>query len=375
MDSSTTAGKELRQRKQSKPTDDSSAAVAAAGGTEGDDDMPKALKDLTPENQKKYLEELRVLGWPGKVDDGLGRWWWVYDDCCGLVCMMITIGLHIFAYWAQVTFIFRPWLGMWGAPHLVYTVLAVLAVYSHTKCQFTAPGVVPKDLKAPVVPDEIFADDKERNHYEMRAASFIDRRTKTIKPPHSHRCSEIGAVVLKMDHYCPWVNNIVAIYTQKYFLLFIFYTCLTCIFCAITLGGRFMACYQTQQNRYDWSNRNRGQVEPYCRPDTTDTVVCICNAVEALIFGIFTIAMGCDQAEAIMENTNYIDRLQQKRGKEQSLLQNLTDVFGEPPNWRWLLPLPPTKQLRDDFQNQLRVTWFRLALIQDCGPTHEIAAA
>ena len=79
-------------------------------------------------------------------------------------------------------------------------------------------------------------------------------------------------------------------------------------------------------------------------------ITCAANAVESLIFCIFTIAMGCDQYEAIGENTPYIDRLQKKKGKEQHIYLTTCEVFGEDFSWRWFFPFAPTKQLTDQFQ-------------------------
>jgi hypothetical protein len=270
---------------------------------------------------------------------------------------------HQFAYWAQWRFIFAPWLGLFGWAHLVYTGLALLAVVSHTRCQFTAPGCVPNSLRPPAPPD--LETEEDRKYYEMLRTRLTHHRTRSIKPRTSHYCHEVDCVVIKMDHYCPWVNNVVALFTQKYFLLFIFYTCLTCVFCGITLGARFATCYRGGPNRKYQNWHKVSQLPAHCQPTTTDTVVSVLNAVEAVIFGIFTIAMGCDQADAVAENTNYIDRLQKKKGKEQTYMQSLEDIFGEKFGWRWLVPFAPTVQLKRDFQKYCKETWSRLAVFDE----------
>jgi hypothetical protein len=333
--------------------------------TVADDDVDTALTPAEIADALRYAKDRR---WNGPLVDGLNQFWWVYDDCCGLVCAIITVGLHFFAYWAQWTYIFKPWLGLFGVPHLIYTFLAFMAVASHTRCQFTAPGVVPNNAKPPSKP-EFNTDTKEEQeqlniYYGKMHSRYTHHRTGTLKPRTSHYCHEVDAVVIKMDHYCPWVNNVVALFTQKYFLLFVFYTCLTCIFCAITLGGRFFSCYRSNA-RAKYSGWQQTHKKPlWCKPDTTDTVVTICNVIEAIIFGIFTIAMGCDQAEAIAENTNYIDRLQKKKGDKQTLLQSMEDIWGEPFGWRWFFPLAPTKTLRKDFQKFCKETWLKLAMMK-----------
>lgn len=53
-----------------------------------------------------------------------------------------------------------------------------------------------------------------------------------IKPDRCHHCSVCGTCVLKMDHHCPWVNNCVAFSTYKFFVLFLFYAMVYCIYVA-----------------------------------------------------------------------------------------------------------------------------------------------
>ncbi|KAI8508393.1 PREDICTED: palmitoyltransferase ZDHHC15-like isoform X1 [Branchiostoma belcheri] len=55
-----------------------------------------------------------------------------------------------------------------------------------------------------------------------------------IKPDRCHHCSMCGTCVLKMDHHCPWVNNCVGYSNYKFFVLFLGYGLLYCIYVAGT---------------------------------------------------------------------------------------------------------------------------------------------
>jgi hypothetical protein len=119
----------------------------------------------------------------------------------------------------QMKFILMPMEATFSM--ILYTFFTFMAIWSHCRAQFTNPGTIPRAYKAPFCKDERFGQ------------KMTCRRTGVLKPPTAHYCREAKRVVLKMDHYCPWVNNVVGIFTQKYFLLFIFYTCLCTMFCGV----------------------------------------------------------------------------------------------------------------------------------------------
>ena len=49
------------------------------------------------------------------------------------------------------------------------------------------------------------------------------RRCGCFKPERAHHDSVSRRCVIKMDHYCPWVNNVVGFFNHKYFVLFCSY--------------------------------------------------------------------------------------------------------------------------------------------------------
>ncbi|XP_024947590.1 palmitoyltransferase ZDHHC15B isoform X4 [Cephus cinctus] len=84
--------------------------------------------------------------------------------------------------------------------------------------------MTPHRLETPrlVLPDVTFA-----------AIRFCEKCV-LIKPDRAHHCSVCGTCVLKMDHHCPWVNNCVGFHNYKFFMLFLAYALLYCVYIAAT---------------------------------------------------------------------------------------------------------------------------------------------
>ncbi|GAA6027283.1 hypothetical protein JCM8097_002556 [Rhodosporidiobolus ruineniae] len=62
-----------------------------------------------------------------------------------------------------------------------------------------------------------------------------DTREGLLRPFRSHRCRHCAAVVLKMDHHCPWVGTCVGARNYKYFYNFLQYSSTYCLFVFLTL--------------------------------------------------------------------------------------------------------------------------------------------
>ncbi|KAL4641478.1 palmitoyltransferase ZDHHC2-like isoform X2 [Arapaima gigas] len=65
------------------------------------------------------------------------------------------------------------------------------------------------------------------------AVRYCDR-CHLVKPDRCHHCSVCDMCILKMDHHCPWVNNCVGFSNYKFFMLFLAYSLLYCLFVAAT---------------------------------------------------------------------------------------------------------------------------------------------
>uniref|UniRef100_A0AAY5KGI2 Palmitoyltransferase n=1 Tax=Esox lucius TaxID=8010 RepID=A0AAY5KGI2_ESOLU len=95
----------------------------------------------------------------------------------------------------------------------------------------------------PDVQKQILVDIAKKLPIFTRATSgairFCDR-CQVLKPDRSHHCSVCEACVLKMDHHCPWVNNCVGFSNYKFFLLFLSYSMVYCVFIAASVFRYFI---------------------------------------------------------------------------------------------------------------------------------------
>ncbi|XP_065838331.1 palmitoyltransferase ZDHHC20-like [Oscarella lobularis] len=93
---------------------------------------------------------------------------------------------------------------------------------------------------------------------KMRALNdeirFCDK-SRCIKPDRSHYCSISRKCVLKMDHFCPWVNVTVGFSNYKCFVLFLMYTELYTMYIALTALPTFIDVWSTKKSDISSADR------------------------------------------------------------------------------------------------------------------------
>lgn len=134
---------------------------------------------------------------------------------------------------------------------LAYHVIFIFFLWSYFKTIFTEPAGAPIKFR---LSEEVFEEfdripvdlsrqkailrDFAENLPVMTLTNMDDIRfcekCRIVKPDRSHHCSVCRKCVLKMDHHCPWVNNCVSYSNYKYFILFLAYGLLMCLYVVAT---------------------------------------------------------------------------------------------------------------------------------------------
>ncbi|XP_018590370.1 palmitoyltransferase ZDHHC20-like isoform X3 [Scleropages formosus] len=159
------------------------------------------------------------------------------------------------------------------------------------------------------------------------AIRYCDR-CRLIKPDRCHHCSTCNTCVLKMDHHCPWVNNCVGFSNYKFFILFLAYSVLYCLFITATVLRYFIKF---------WTNE---------LPDTHAKFHVLFLFFVAAMFFISLLSLFSYHLWLVVHNRSTIEAFRapmfhsgpDKNGFSMGVAKNLTQVFGDQKMF-WLLPV------------------------------------
>lgn len=262
---------------------------------------------------------------------------WLNLDCCGLFCALCTYALHAYGVYAVCWIMLPPWMGVTGEDgvrrmstsgrmhELSFCTVALLAVISHFMAMTTDPGAVPPDAKPLPELEEVpeSSEDAIGLLAMPQPTKKLCRRCRAYKPQRAHHCSVCRRCIIKMDHHCPWVNNCVGIGNHKYFLLFVFYTMLSCIYSLALIITRFATCHAVREHDHGRYVRHYT-----CLDHPTQLVNILGLLIEAVLFGMFTSCMIFDQWDVIFTKLTHIDRIKGPGKVAAGSLAGVAEVFG-----------------------------------------------
>ncbi|XP_065114410.1 palmitoyltransferase ZDHHC20-B isoform X1 [Paramisgurnus dabryanus] len=239
---------------------------------------------------------------------------------------------------------------------VVFHLSFIMFVWSYWKTIFTRPANPSKEFCLPKAEKEQYEKEQrpETQHEILRrVASSLPLYTRTgagairycdrcqvIKPDRCHHCSACDMCVLKMDHHCPWVNNCVGFSNYKFFILFLTYSLIYCLFIAASVLQYFIKF---------WTLCRRKSAENCPKSDQT-----VSHAKFHVLFLFFVAAMFCISILSLFtyhlwlvgKNRSTIEAFRapvfrngpDKNGFSLGFSKNIAQVFGDQKKY-WLLPI------------------------------------
>lgn len=246
---------------------------------------------------------------------------WFIVDSCGIGCCIATYCIMAFVSTLVIKTSILP-LGRedFINPGLcigIYLVFLTLAGLSHARCMITDPGAIPKNSV------QISLEEKEK------VPAQVCLKCKCNKSSRTHHCSICTRCISKMDHHCPWINNCVGFYTQKHFVLFLFYIMISCLYSFIMLIIRATFCATKQEAQL--CKRPREEV-------SLDLLLGLAAFFVGGIFFLFVTVMLYDQISCIITNASGIDLLKKSPVEKRSAMINLEETFGGKFGIYWFIP-------------------------------------
>uniref|UniRef100_T1P940 Palmitoyltransferase n=1 Tax=Musca domestica TaxID=7370 RepID=T1P940_MUSDO len=229
---------------------------------------------------------------------------------------------------------------------LFYHIISLLFFWSYWNTVFTPVGTVPSNWRIPEAEIErLFrAENQEQQkrvlEYCARDLPVTNRtlngsvrfcdKCRIIKPDRCHHCSVCGTCVLKMDHHCPWVNNCVNFTNYKFFVLFLGYALLYCLYVALTSLEYFIRFWKGELS-------SGGMGRFHILFLFFVSVMFAISLVSLFGYHIYLVIMNRTTLEAFRAPIFRVGGAD-KNGFNLGKLANFQEVFGD--NWKlWFIPV------------------------------------
>ena len=198
---------------------------------------------------------------------------------------------------------------------------------------------------------------------------FASRATVTSRSLRSLPLDTFGLFLNGDLHYqCVGIGN------HKYFLLFVFYTFLSCMYSLILVVGRFSTCGVSLVSSPHHRHPRHGVAEALQHTQIHTDESCLDRPaqllsifgllMEAVLFGMFTSCMMFDQADVVRSKVTHIDKF--KGSDVSGGVSGVTEVFGTGGRWNevekfradWLSPFGricfPSSAVQDEIMGFCR---------------------
>ncbi|KAM3721571.1 Palmitoyltransferase ZDHHC3 [Dirofilaria immitis] len=282
-------------------------------------------------------------------------------DLCGIFCALFTYSAMVYADYVVIVWLIIPTFmhSLWGVLHAVmFNTVLFFAFTSHLRAMVTDPGIIPISRKgllrcnkshfSKLIPDGESNNTDSDIELIGEKNKFVGKdwtvctRCESYRPPRAHHCRICRRCIRKMDHHCPWVNNCIGEYNQKYFLQFLLYVGLSSAYALSLIVTTWMF-----HDEYDMKGSYEQSIHH------TKILHTVFLSIESALFGLFVLAVSCDQA--ILNDETAVEAAQRKGFHNRVVLSRskitlIRKVCGNGPIILWLLPCSTLPSERDIIQ-------------------------
>uniref|UniRef100_A0A6U3SID7 Palmitoyltransferase n=1 Tax=Ditylum brightwellii TaxID=49249 RepID=A0A6U3SID7_9STRA len=277
---------------------------------------------------------------------------WLVLNKVAIVCASLNVSTHILVFLSlAINFIsYSPMAII--IFEFIYVPCLGFALVSLFMTSITDPGAVPMGAwpLERYMPIEI--ENQNENSQTRNTRHTIEQCEKcegNYKPPLARHDKISGRCVVKVDHFCPWVCNVIGVFNRKFFILFAFYTFLSSTTALVLLVMRSIRCSYGAGAWIPiiaWNKFNFDHDIVGCKKPSSFSILATHAVVMCVFFSTFVTLLA--QYLAVTKGS--------RRGTNDSELvkTELNEIFGGSSNrfeWHWLLPL--TVEFPDEVMEEL----------------------